>query len=292
MLAILHGHHTHQKGKLAIVDRSLGVDEGKGIQMIAPKRPTLHKIVDAYGQKGDQFQYPYPISKTEFLVSYDPLPSGNRAYPRPFGIYWMDVDGNRELLVVAPDLHCKQVFPLVARKAPRQIPSIVDHSQSSAKIFMQNVYAGHALKGVELGAVKKIRVIEMKLRAAGVGNSTSSGPHSRAINSTPVAVGNGSWDAKMILGDVDVNDDGSAYFEVPAKRPIYFQALDKNNRAINTMRTWATLMPGETLSCVGCHDHQQNAPANMGKPKAMLGNLKKLKPFYGPARGFSYIKEI
>ena len=99
LIAVLHGHHTHQKGKLAMIDPRQGTDDGKGVQMIAPKRPTKHVIVDAYGQEGDQFQYPYPISDTEFLVTYDPLPSGNRKYPRPFGIYWMNVDGERELLV-------------------------------------------------------------------------------------------------------------------------------------------------------------------------------------------------
>ena len=292
LLAILHGHHTHQKGKLAIIDPKQGTDDGKGVQMVAPKRPTKHVIVDAYGQQGDQFQYPYPINDNEFLVTYDPIPAGNRKYPRPFGIYWMDVDGNRELLVVDAKIHCKQVFPLVARKKPRIIPSQVDHSKSTAQVYMQNVYAGKGLKGVEKGTVKKLRVVEMRLRAAGVGNTHSSGPHSRALVSTPIAIGNGSWDAKMILGDVDVAKDGSAFFEVPANRPIYFQALDKDNRAINTMRTWATLMPGETMSCVGCHDNQQEAPANTGRSIALSDGIKPLKPFYGPARGFSYLKEI
>ncbi|NWK56924.1 hypothetical protein HW115_14970 [Verrucomicrobiaceae bacterium N1E253] len=292
LIAILHGHHTHQKGKLALVDRSRGVDEGRGVTMLAPVREATPVIVDAYGQKGDQFQYPYPLSEDEFLVTYDPLPGGNRAYPRPFGIYWMNASGERELLASDDRIHCKQAFPLVPRKMPRAIPSIVDHRKSTARVFMQNVYAGHALKGVKKGAVKKIRVVEMKLRAAGVGSSSSSGPHSRAMISTPVAVGNGSWDAKMILGDVPVHEDGSAYFEVPAKRPIYFQALDEKNRAINTMRTWATLMPGEMMSCVGCHDKQHDAPVNLGHSLALRGGLQSLKPFYGPARGFSYAKEI
>ncbi|MBT8044505.1 MAG: hypothetical protein KJO79_06090, partial [Verrucomicrobiae bacterium] len=95
-----------------------------------------------------------------------------------------------------------------------------------------------------------------------------------------------------IHGDVDVQADGSAYFEVPANSPIYFQALDKDNRAINTMRTWATLMPGETMSCVGCHDNQHAAPANTARSMAFTQGIKKLKPFYGKPRGFSYLREI
>ena len=37
---------------------------------------------------------------------------------------------------------------------------------------------------------------------------------------------NGSWDVKHVLGDATVYEDGSACFEVPARTPVYFQALD------------------------------------------------------------------
>ena len=33
-----------------------------------------------------------------------------------------------------------------------------------------------------------------------------------------------------------------------------FQALDHNGHVVQTMRSWATLQPGETFGCVGCHE--------------------------------------
>ena len=35
---------------------------------------------------------------------------------------------------------------------------------------------------------------------------------------------------KQVLGTVPVEEDGSAFFEAPAKTPILFQALDEDGR--------------------------------------------------------------
>ena len=203
----------------------------------------------------------------------------------------MDFDGNRELIVTAKGIHCKQAYPLKARRKPHVRPSFVDYRQQTGTVFMQDIYEGMAVKGIKRGTIKKLRVVEMKLRSAGVGMATSSGPHSQAINSTPAAVGNGSWDVKKILGDVTVYDDGSAYFEIPARKPVYFQALDAKNHVVQTMRTWTTAMPGEQLSCVGCHEPQDVAPP-LRSSVAISRGLEQMQDFYGPARGFSYPKEI
>ena len=76
LLAILHGHHTHQRGKLAVIDRRKGTQEAEGVQLIAPVRETKAVIVDVYGQDGEQFQYPYPITDKSFLVTYEPIGGG------------------------------------------------------------------------------------------------------------------------------------------------------------------------------------------------------------------------
>jgi hypothetical protein len=97
-----------------------------------------------------------------------------------------------------------------------------------------------------------------------------------------------------VLGDARVNDDGSAAFTVPARTPVYFQALDEKNRAIQTMRSWSTLQPGENQSCVGCHEHKNTAPptASYGATFASKTAPQTLEPFYGPPRGFSFPREI
>ena len=41
----------------------------------------------------------------------------------------------------------------------------------------------------------------------------------------------------MLLGTVPVEADGSAYFRAPARKPLYFQAVDAEGRAIQSMRS-------------------------------------------------------
>jgi hypothetical protein len=81
-------------------------------------------------------------------------------------------------------------------------------------------------------------------------------------------------------------------FTVPARTPVYFQALDEKGHAVQTMRSWSTLQPGETFSCVGCHENKSEAPAISRQTLAMKAGPETLKPFYGPPRGFSFNAEI
>ena len=111
------------------------------------------------------------------------------------------------------------------------------------------------------------------------------------MNSTPVSIGNGTWDVKRILGDAEIYEDGSAMFEVPAMASIYHQVLNKKGQVIQSTRTWDTLRPGEIKSCIGCHEKPNHIPKPT-KSLALDRGAQKLKPFYGETRGFSFIKEI
>jgi len=294
VLAVATGHHSFQAGKLCIIDPARGREENAGVQLIAPVRETRAERIDGYGQRGELFQYPYPLSETEFLITYHPEGwSGNKHRNPQFGIYWMDIDGQRELLVSDPDNSCNQPIPLVARPRPHQRPSTVDYRKDTGAYYMQDVYAGMALEGVDRGTIGRLRVVALEYRAAGVGQLFGRGPGGQGHPSTPIAVGNGSWDVKVVLGDAEVHADGSAFFEVPARTPVYFQALDERGYAVQTMRSWSTLQPGETFSCVGCHDHKNTTPpAHAGPTLAMGAGAQPLRPFYGPPRGFSFPNEI
>lgn len=293
VLAVLSGHHCHQRGKLAIIDRAKGRQENSGVQLIAPMQETEAVRIDSYGQDGEQFQYPYPITETTFLVTYEPYPAGNRRYISPYAIYFMDIQGRRELLVADLNISCNQPVPLVARKKPHIRPSLVDYCKKTGTYYIQDLYAGPGLAGVARGTVKRLRVIALEFRAAQIGRNTSSGPAGSAMSSTPVSIGNGTWDVKRILGEARVYEDGSSFFTVPARTPVYFQALDKNGYVVQTMRSWSTLQPGENFSCVGCHEPKNQAPL-MSRRTTMAAKAgsETLKPFYGPPRGFSFIKEI
>jgi hypothetical protein len=297
VLAILCGHHTSQAGKLAVIDPAKGRQENAGVQLVAPLRATPAERVDSYGQDGGLWQYPYPLSQTECLVTYAPLgwdQPRNRVGDADFGIYWMDFDGRRELLAWDRRWPCSQPVPLVARKRPAPWSTRVDYAQTTGTYYLQDIYTGPGLAGVARGTIKRLRVVALDFRAAGVGHNGSSGPGGAALVSTPISVGNGTWDVKVVLGDAKVHEDGSALFSVPARTPVYFQALDERGYAIQTMRSWSTLQPGEFFGCVGCHEPKNAAVAAVGYSgsQALKAGVQSLEPFYGPPRGFSFPKEI
>jgi hypothetical protein len=301
VVAIATGHHSRQVGKLVVIDPAKGRQENEGVQLVAPVRDTPAVKIDAFGQDGDLFQYPYPLSETEYLVTYSALGWGD-ARRRPygtgvqgrgplFGIYWMTADGRRELLAADPQVSCNQPVPLV-RPVPRTRPTAVDYAKSTAAYYLQDIYQGPGLEGIARGTVKKLRVVALDFRAALMGGNYNSGPAGGAFISTPPAVGNGCWDPKIVLGEADVHDDGSACFTVPARTPVYFQAVDAQGHVVQTMRSWSTLQPGERGSCAGCHESKNSAPPPYRLSKALHRRPQTLRPFYGPARGFSFPKEI
>lgn len=291
VVAVASGHHTRQTGKLVIVDPARGHEEAAGVRLIAPVRRTEAVRVDRYGQDGELFQYPYPLSETQFLVTYDPF--GYEREPLLFKIYLMTIDGRRELLVADESISCNQPVPLVPRPFPHRRPDVADHRKATGVYFVQDVYQGQGLRGVPRGAIKKLRVVAVEYRAAGVGSNRNRGPAGAALISTPIAVNNGAWDVKIVLGDATVHEDGSACFRVPARTPVYFQALNANGHAVQTMRSWSTLQPGEYFSCVGCHETKSTVPPPVDRaPTAMRTGPQELEPFYGPARGFSFPREI
>jgi len=101
----------------------------------------------------------------------------------------------------------------------------------------------------------------------------------------------GPWDIKRVLGTVPVESDGSALFRVPAYTPIAVQPLDENGQAMQIMRSWFTAMPGEVLSCVGCHEKQNTGTPNQ-RTLAARGRPAEIEPWYGPARGFNFAREV
>jgi formylglycine-generating enzyme required for sulfatase activity len=101
----------------------------------------------------------------------------------------------------------------------------------------------------------------------------------------------GPWDTRRILGTVPVEADGSAKFNIPANTPIALQPLDAEGKALQVMRSWFVGMPGEQVSCVGCHEQPNTVPpATM--PAAFAKPARDLTPWRGPARAYGFHREL
>ena len=302
-ISIASGHHTYQQGKLVVVDRAAGTQANSGITFVAPGRPQPDDVmIDRYAQDGDLYTHPYALDDANILVAYLPEGSHGRTYDVPYGVYWFDFDGTRELLAYDPAISCNQPAPLVERDVPMTRPSQVDLTQTTGKYYVQDVYEGPGLAGIKRGVVKKLRVVELLYRPYSIGWNWNFGPVGESIVTCPCSCGNGTWDAKRVLGEVPVEADGSAYFEVPAMTPVYFQLLDGNDDVVQTMRSWSTLQPGETFACVGCHEPKgsivENSIASGATTIALRKGVAKLTPPAAPAPGahehdgFDYVRDV
>jgi hypothetical protein len=309
LIVVLSGHHTHQKGKLAIIDVAAGNQEAQGVTLVAPQSEPEVGEIDMWGTEGDQFKYPYAINENLYVVSVSAYegfrgsrghartlyarfkPFNGRTLASPFWLYLVNRAGERELLAADERFSCLQAVPLVSRKRPRLKPSTVDYRKKDGIFFLQDIYHGQGLKGIERGTIRGIRVVELLYRHYPVGMVRLKGPGHGSVSRTPVALNNGSYDAKRVLGEARVYADGSACFKVPARTPVYFQAIDHNGHVAQTMRSWATLQPGETFGCVGCHETKYDSPPQK-LTLALQHGPQELTPFYGPPRPFSYPREI
>jgi hypothetical protein len=299
IFAIATGHHSRQPGELILIEPSKGRQEAEGVTRVAPIRETKPVVIDSYGQEKDLFAYPYPLDGKTLLVTYNPIGWNRRFTKREedrmtgFGLYWMDIDGRREILSSRLGIACGRAVPLRPRVRPPSRPQAVRYGQPDGTFYVQDVYVGEAMAGVPRGTVKTLRVVELDFRTAGIGNNGNGGPGGGAMISTPVSIGNGAWDPKILVGDAKVNDDGSVFFRTEVRRPVYFMLLDAKGRTVQTMRSWTTLQPGENASCVGCHESKNSVPLASARPtKALSAGAQALTPIRGPQRGFSFVKEV
>ena len=292
VIAIASGHHSHQVGGLIRIDVRDGRQEDEGCTYVAPVERKAPRF-DGPPEHGGLYTHPYALNEKEYIAGYSTYMRPKYNTKTGYGIYYVREDGAREQLVYDSELSSSQPVPLSKRKRPLVQPSSVDYAKGHGTYYMQDVYHGPGMEGVKRGEAKKLRVVEVRYRASLIGGSGNRGPAGGAFVATPIGVRNCAWDVKAILGETPVEADGSAFFKVPARRPVYFQVLDGKGRVIQTMRSWSTLMPGESFSCVGCHENKNDAPLAGEKTSvAMTRGARDLDPFYGPARGFSFRREV
>jgi len=95
--------------------------------------------------------------------------------------------------------------------------------------------------------------------------------------------------ARAVLGTVPVEADGSAYFEAPAGKPVYFQALDERGMAVQSMRSVTYVHPGERLTCLGCHEPKRSqARPSAAMPLALCRAPSRLRPDVDGSNPFNY----
>ncbi|MCP4642539.1 MAG: SUMF1/EgtB/PvdO family nonheme iron enzyme [bacterium] len=276
VVGIVTGHHgVPRMGELVVFDPAKGRHEADGaVQRIPDSGEAVEPLIvdQLVNNSWPRFLHPFPLSDKYFLVSCQP---DSRS---PWGLYLADTFDNLLLIAETPGYALFEPVPLRTTPRPPAIPDKVQLDRQDAVVYLADVYEGQGLKGVPRGTVKKLRVYEFHYSYPKMGGHRH------------VAM-EGGWDVHRILGTVPVFEDGSAVFRVPANMPIAVQPLDAEGKAVQVMRSWFTAMPGEVLSCVGCHEKQNTGPP-LRQTIASRHTPCEIEPWHGPARGFSFKRDV
>jgi hypothetical protein len=259
------GHHQGFSGSLVLLNPRIP-DDGKMAQL---KRITPEYSFPEVEPEGT-FTYgtAWPLGEDFYLCNYN------------FGLYLLDRFGNRDVIYdPGPGPYrVRDPFPLRPRRMPPAIPvktwqgrraALAGHRP--AVISVVNVYASDAAGTLPAGIkVKWMRIVQVIPQMLDNWFSLESVSQ---ISFATDSIG------RIPLGVVPVEEDGSVYCEGPVGKAIYFQLLDEEGMAVQSMRSATYVHPGEHLSCMGCHeDKWRGTPPAPAQPIALTRPPSKLVP--------------
>lgn len=301
VMATAGAHHAMTAGSILLLDVTRGIDGPVPITRLTPdalfpesEAPVSNGagggwsapygvvtpprvLPDANRWPGHCYKSPQPLSEQVFLAGYsfEPLIGEPNANPaNMFGLYLVDAFGNKELLY--RDLNVCSLWPMPLR--PRPVPPVIsDVAEAGApregSFVLQDVY--QSWPQVPGRSVKRLRVVQVLPKSTWHANQPMLGLPSASPG-------------KQVLGTVPVEADGSAYFRAPAGIPLSFQALDDRGQAVQVMRSITYLQPGETASCVGCHEPRTAAPLPRSALLALAREPSTIRPAPDGSAPLSY----
>ena len=245
-----------------------GVNEHEGFAtLVSQKQGPDEKEAAVRIKHTGRIRDPFPVTRDLFLVA------------KGKSIAFLTRDGKEETILTDPATPVHE--PRVLRPRPREpvIPSRVVSGKPTGQFILIDVYQGRNMEGVKRGDIKKLLVLE---------------PLPKPVNFSggmDLTSWLGTFNLERVLGTVPVEEDGSASFLVPAGRPLFFVALDANDLSVKRMHSFADLMPGETFTCIGCHETRSSAAdARRDQPTPLA--LKRPPSVIQPFEGFPDVPDF
>ncbi|MDB4584873.1 hypothetical protein N9164_17115, partial [Draconibacterium sp.] len=249
-------------------------------------------VTDRYGPD-DMFEIQYITEAADFC---DPYPLSGNAFlaARNNQLLFLNDKGKMVELYAQPYTPCgkdgRSVYvglheprPLIARNKEPLVAAKTDLNKETGQMILTDVYNGRNMEGVGKGIIKKLLIMEVLPK-----------PINYTGGMDPTSYG-GTFSLERIIGTVPVEEDGSAYFILPALRSFFFIALDENENSVKRMQSFTSVMPGETFSCVGCHEERTSTPANVyasGRPNAFKRAPSNIEPLAGIPDVYDFPKDI
>ena len=298
-VSIAAAHHTLACGPVCILSPSRGLNDAAAIEIVTPGvyPPEGGMSGDPVMEggcidDGGYYMYPWPLSDKFFLAAYTyskvPPPGGpsnaRGSDEKGYGLYLIDVFGNKELIYKDTEISSSFPMPLQARQRPPVIPSTCDPEMGNQALCVISDVA-YGVEGIDPGEIKYIRVA----RRIGWPYTKETGGQRYEVDGSSWGL---NWAPALVFGETPVDEKGAASFYVPSNVSVYFQLLDANKQEIKRMRSFISFQPGESRSCVGCHETRAEAPVNAPKMFAAKKPLIPAPPPWGIERCISYLADI
>ena len=247
------------------------------ITVVNPNAGPDNKAFAKNISRNNQFRDPWAFSENCFMAAQgQSLVLMDEAGATEIVFKLSEEDTKRGMLLQEPR-------PLIAHAREPVIYPRVNPTAPTGKLILANVYEGRDMTGVARGDIKKLLVLEslpMPIHYTG--------------GMDPISYG-GTFTLERVVGTVPVEDDGSAYMELPALRSLFFVALDKDDLSVKRMQSFLTVQPGETSSCVGCHEQRTRTPGSqsaLATAKAVRGAPSKVEPIADVPEVFDFPRDI
>ncbi len=283
ILCVMTSHNGPCRGAIGIVDPAIDGNAQEAIRNLTPEIDigTVDNAGRGNAMRGP-YESPVPLDDRYFLVS------------REGTILLRDYDGTVETTLREPldGMGFYSAQPLRSRPLPRSylVRKPAKNTAAPAEILMHDVTIGLG-DVVQKGEVKRIAVVQEMEK-----DIRSETTQRQFGFQFPVVSCGATYAPKRVWGFAEVEEDGSAHFQVPANLPLYFLPLDAEGRAVQRMRTFTHFMPGERQSCIGCHSDRNYAPAPTYYTTASIASArpaqKLAEPDWGSEHGFSFARVV
>jgi hypothetical protein len=268
-IVVWAAHHQPPVGDLAIVDRRQGLETPESMWKVTHVTPLEKDVADRKNwrktgtgtREADHyyrraFADPYPVSKDYSVVSF-----GGESQALHH-LYVLEHATGELARLYQTHASCFSPVSIAPRPRPNAIPGACPQADGVGTFYVQDVYPGLLAQGVKRGMVKRLRIMSQSPKKYNTEGY-------RYRDHYPL-VGQGSYYVKINHGTVAVDENGSAYFEVPSNRELYFIALDENGKEIQRMGSVTQITSGETASCIGCHEDRLMPPPVGGTGMARM----------------------
>jgi hypothetical protein len=245
---------TTTKGLAVFIESDQFRWDGAGSIGCTLLRRPLHSYRPITTESDGLFSSPSPFVDGKILVSRRSSDDTDT-----YGIYCLDPSsGKLELVFDSPDYHDVQAKAIYPRPEPDGRSSVVTEKDPDGKLYCLDVYISDLDKPewMPRGTVKRLRFLE------GL-------PCTRAVQGLPdIRASSGSCGGntpvvqRRVLGEIDVEEDGSFNIEIPANIPIELQTLDADGMALRSCG-WIWARNHEPRGCIGCHEDGELTPENV-----------------------------